>query len=166
MKIFNIIYNIIAITITLVFLFTAGIMATGTKVFAVATPSMETEIPEGSIVFVRESEEYTEGDVITAKLLGDNDNTFTHRIISVDAENGLVYTKGDSNLSPDRLPTQVSDIIGKVVFSVPYLGLLALNFNSTTVILVLAAVLLVLMLIRFVIYKKSEKEVTENEKNQ
>lgn len=166
MKIFNIIYNIIAITITLVFLFTAGIMATGTKVFAVATPSMETEIPEGSLVFVREADEYQEGDVITAKLLGDNDNTFTHRIISVDSENGLVYTKGDSNMSPDRLPTDTSDIIGKVLFSVPYLGLLALNFNSTTLILVLAAVLVVLMIIRFILNKKSEKEVTENEKNQ
>ena len=166
MKVFNIIYNIVAITIILVFLFTAGVAVSGTKVFAVATPSMEAEFPEGSLVFVRESEEYTEGDVITAKLLGDNDNTFTHRIVSVDAENGLVYTKGDNNLSPDRLPTQVADIIGKVVFSVPYLGLLALNFNSTTVILVLAAVLLVLMLVRFVLHKKSEKEVTENEKNQ
>lgn len=166
MKILNIIYNIVAITIILVFLFTAGVAVSGTKVFAVATPSMETEIPEGSIVFVRESEEYTEGDVITAKLLGDNDNTFTHRIVSVDTENGLVYTKGDSNLSPDRLPTAMSDIIGKVVFSVPYLGLLALNFNSTTVILILAAVLLVLMLVRFVLHKKSDKEVTENEKNQ
>ena len=166
MKILNIIYNIVAITIILVFLFTAGVAVSGTKVFAVATPSMEAEIPEGSLVFVRESEEYTEGDVITAKLLGDNDNTFTHRIVSVDTENDLVYTKGDSNLSPDRLPTAMSDIIGKVVFSVPYLGLLALNFNSTTVILVLAAVLLVLMLVRFVLHKKSDKEVTENEKNQ
>ncbi len=166
MKIFNIIYNIIAITITLVFLFTVVVMATGTKVFAVATPSMETEISEGSVVFVREAEEYCEGDVITAKLFGDNDNTFTHRIVSVDSENGLVYTKGDSNMSPDRLPTAVSDIIGKVVFSVPYLGLLSLNFNSTTIIFVLAAVLVVLMLVRFILYKKSDKEVTENEKIQ
>ena len=166
MKVFNIIYNVVAITIVLVFIFTMGIMVSGTKVFAVATPSMETEIPEGSLVFVHKSDEYKEGDVITAKLLGNNDNTFTHRIISVDADQGLVYTKGDNNLAPDRLPTSTSDIIGKVVFSVPYLGLLALNFNSTTVVLVLAAVLVVLMLIRFIIHKKFEKEVTENEKTQ
>jgi len=167
MKIFNVIYNIVAITITLVFFFTAGVMISGTKVFAVATPSMETEIPEGSLVFVHKSDEYKEGDVITAKLLGNDDNTFTHRIVSIDNEKGLVYTKGDNNLAPDRLPTPVSDIIGKVVFSVPCLGLLALNFNSTIVIIVLAAVLVVLMLIRFILYKKSEKkEVTENEKAQ
>ncbi len=164
MKIFNIIYNIVAIAISLVFLFTAGVMVTGTKVFAVATPSMETEIPEGSVVFVHKATEYKEGDVITAKLF--SGNTFTHRIVSIDSENSLVYTKGDSNPTQDPLPTAISDIIGKVVFSVPYLGLLALNFNSTTVVFVLAAVLIILMIIRFIIYKKTDKEVTENEKAQ
>ncbi|MBQ3498381.1 MAG: signal peptidase I [Clostridia bacterium] len=164
MKIFNIIYNIVAITITLIFLFTAGIMFTGTEVFAVATPSMETEIPEGSLVFVREAQVYNEGDVITAKLF--SGNTFTHRIVSVDVEKGLFYTKGDSNPTQDPLPTAEADIIGKVVLCVPYLGLLALNFNSTTVIFIVAAVLVALMLIRFILHKKSAKEATEIEKNQ
>ena len=159
MKIFNIIYNAVAITITLVFLFTVGVMVTDTKVFAVATPSMETEIPEGSLVFVREAMEYNERDVITARL--SNGNTFTHRVISVDSEKKLVYTKGDANPSPDRLPTSFSDIIGKVVFT-----LLSLNLNSNAVVLVLAAVLVVLMIIRFALHKKSSKEVTANEKAQ
>ena len=164
MKIFNVIYNIVAITITLVFLLTVGVMVTDTKVFAVATPSMETEIPEGSLVFVREAQEYNERDVITARL--SNGNTFTHRIVSVDSENGFVYTKGDANATQDRLPTAFSDIIGKVVFTLPFAGLLALNVNSNTVVLILAAVLIVLMIIRFVLHKKSSKEVTENEKAQ
>ncbi len=164
MKIFNVIYNIVAITITLVFLLTVGVMVTDTKVFAVATPSMETEIPEGSLVFVRESQEYNERDVITARL--SNGNTFTHRIVAVDGEKQLVYTKGDANESPDRLPTPFADIIGKGVFTLPFAGLLALNVNSNTVVLILAAVLVLLMIIRFALYKKSSKEVTENEKNQ
>ena len=167
MKIFNIIYNIVAIIIILAFLFTMGVMVSGTKIYAVATPSMESEIPEGSLVFVHKADEYKEGDVITAKLLGDKGNTFTHRIISVDTENGLVYTKGDNNLAPDRLPTPESDILGKVVFSIPCLGLLALNFNNNTLIIILASALVALMLVRFVLYKISEKkEVAENEKAQ
>ena len=159
MKIFNVIYNIIAISITLIFLFTVGVMVTDTSVYAVATPSMAEEIPEGSLVFVRSEAEYFADDIITAKL--SNGNTFTHRIIAVDNQTGLVYTKGDSNPSPDPLPTPVADIIGKVVLSVPYLGLLALNFNSRTIIFVLAAVLVLLMLVRFILFKKSSKEVTE-----
>ncbi|MBQ8027605.1 MAG: signal peptidase I [Clostridia bacterium] len=159
MKIFNVIYNIFAITITLVFLLTVGVMVTGTEVYAVATPSMEDQIPEGSIVFVHSADEYSRGEVITAAL--SNGNTFTHRIISVDKEAELIYTKGDSNPSPDPLPTSLDDVVGKVVFSVPYLGFLSLNFNSSTVIFVLAAVLIVLMIIRFIVFKKAPKEVSE-----
>ncbi len=163
MKIFNVIYNIVAITITLAFVFTIGVIATGTDVYSVATPSMEDEISEGSIVFVRKADSYVEGDIINANLSGDG--TFTHRIIGLDGERQLVYTKGDANPSADPLPTSVANINGKVLFSVPYLGMLSLNFNSTTVIFVLAAVLLVLIVIRFIITKKP-KEVTENEKAQ
>ncbi len=158
MKIFNVVYNIVAITITLVFLLTLGVMVTGTNIYAVATPSMEDEIPEGSLIFVRKAEEYAEGDVINATL--SNGNTFTHRIIGFDSDRQLVYTKGDSNPSADPLPTPIADINGKVVMSIPYLGMLSLNFSSTAVVFVLAAVLLVLIVVRLIITKKP-KEVTE-----
>lgn len=163
MKIFNVIYNIIAITVILAFLFTVGVMATGMSVYAVATPSMAEEIPEGSLVFVRKAKSYSEGDVINAVF--PSGGTFTHRIIELDSERQLVYTKGDSNQSVDPLPTPVKNINGKVVFSVPYLGLLSLNFNSTTVIFVLAAVLLVLVVVRLIITKKP-KGGNRNEKAQ
>lgn len=154
MKIFNVVYNTVAIAVTLVFLFTVGVMATGTDIYAVGTPSMETEIPEGSIVFVRESDSYGQGDIINADL--PSSGTFTHRIIEVDEERNLVYTKGDANPSADPLPTPTEKINGKVLFSVPYLGMLSLNFNSTAVIVVLAAVLLVLIILRFILTKKSK----------
>lgn len=163
MKIFNVFYNIVAITVTLVFVFTVGVMATGTDIYAVATPSMADEIPEGSLVFVRPAESYGEGDIINAPL--PSGGTFTHRIIELDSERQFVYTKGDSNPSADPLPTSVSNINGKVFFSIPYLGMLSLDFNSTVIIFVLAAVLLVLIAVRFIITKK-QKEVTENEKAQ
>ncbi len=163
MKIFNVFYNIVAIIVTLVFIFTVGVIVTGTDVYAVATPSMQDEIPEGSLVFVKAAESYAQGDVINAPL--PSGGTFTHRIIGLDSERQLVYTKGDSNPSADPLPTSVSNINGKVFFSIPYLGMLSLNFNSTAVVFVLAAVLLVLIIIRLIITKKP-KEVTENEKAQ
>ncbi len=156
MKVLNVIYNIIAIAIVLVFVFTVGLKITDTKTFAVATPSMEDELHEGDMVFVREAGEYVEGDIITAQL--SSGGTFTHRITMVDNENKLVYTRGDNNPQPDPLPTSLDDIVGKVVLSVPLLGLLSLNFSPTAVILVLAGVLLVLMLIRFVVYKSKQKE--------
>ena len=133
-------------------------MVTGTDIYAVATPSMEDEIPEGSLIFVHKAEEYAEGDVINATL--SNGNTFTHRIIGFDSDRQLVYTKGDSNPTADPLPTPIDAINGKVVMSIPYLGMLSLNFSSTAVVFVLAAVLLVLIVVRLIITRKS-KEVTE-----
>ncbi|MBR3802917.1 MAG: signal peptidase I [Clostridia bacterium] len=155
MKIFNVLYNIVAIIIVLVFAFTVGLKVTDTKTFAVATPSMEDELHEGDMVFVRQAGEYAEGDIITARL--PSGGTFTHRIDYIDYENNLVYTKGDSNPQLDPLPTALDDIIGKVVFSVPALGFISLNFNSTAVITVLAAVLIAIMLVRFVVYKFKQK---------
>lgn len=128
MKIINIIYNTIAVIIVAVFLFTVGVAVSGTGVYAVATKSMEPAISEGSAVFVRSRESYKQGDIITAEL--SSGNTFTHRVFRVDNENGLIYTKGDANEKPDPQPTEKEKIVGKVLFSIPYLGYLSLRFKD------------------------------------
>lgn len=156
MKIINVIYNIIATVIVLVFVFTVGLKITDTKVFAVATPSMEDELYEGDMVFVRETDTFLEGDIITARL--SNGGQFTHRVYSVDEENRLVYTMGDNNPQPDPQPTSFDDVVGKVVFSVPQLGNLSLKFNATNIILLLAGILVALTVIRFVVFRIKSKE--------
>lgn len=159
MKIIRVLYNAVSILIVAVFLFTVGLRIAGVSVYAVATQSMEDELFEGDMVFVRASEQYLQGDIITAKLPGEG--TFTHRIISVDSENGVFYTKGDNNPKPDPAPTKAENIVGKVIFSVPALGKLALSFNPTAVILVLAGILVALIVIRFILFKiKKPKEET------
>lgn len=159
MRIFNVFYNIVSIVIVAVFIFTLGLKFTDTKVYAVATPSMKEELFEGDMVFVRTAGEYLEGDIITANL--PSGGTFTHRIISVDNEKKLVYTMGDNNPQPDPLPTAFDDIVGKVVFSVPMLGNLALKFEPVTVMVTLAVVLVALMVIRFIVYRFKNKKEAE-----
>lgn len=156
MKVLNVVYNIVATVIVLVFVFTVGLKVTDTKAFAVATPSMEDELFEGDMVFVREVGEYLEGDIITAKL--SNGSLFTHRVYNVDEGNRLVYTIGDNNPQPDPQPTSFDDIVGKVVFSVPMLGNLSLKFNATNIMLVLAGVLVALTIVRFIVFRIKTKE--------
>ena len=157
MKVFNVIYNIFAVIVVLCFVFTAAVKFSGTEIYAVATTSMEDELHEGDMVFVRAAQEYLAGDVITARL--PSGGTFTHRINLVDTENGLVYTQGDNNPQQDPLPTAFEDIIGKVVFSVPLLGNLALKFTPINVMIVLAVAMAVLILVRFLLfYFKKPKE--------
>ncbi len=151
MKIFKVLYNVFAILIVLCFAFSMVLIATKTEFYAVATASMEPEIKEGDMVFVRSADEYLKGDVITAKLK--SGGTFTHRIYFADNENNQVYTMGDNNSAPDPLPTACGDIIGKVIFTVPFLGNLSLKFNSLYITIGLAGVMVVLMLVRFLVFR-------------
>lgn len=162
-KIFNIIYNFFAIVIVLFFLFTSAVAVSGTKVYAVATGSMEPEISKGSVVFVRPQPAYQEGDVITAFLTGEQ--TFTHRIVETNGEQ--VYTKGDANLTIDPIPTPKSRIVGKVLFHLPLLGFLSLHFNVSGILIVFSAVLVLLTVLRFILVKKQKHtEGNADEKNQ
>jgi signal peptidase len=52
----------------------------------------------------------------------------THRINSV--ENGLFVTKGDDNDRPDKHMVSKEEIVGKVIFSVPFFGYV-FNFFKT-----------------------------------
>ncbi len=94
------------------------------KFLTVLSGSMEPKIHTGSIVVVKSVADYKVGDIIT---FGQNTKTevpTTHRIAEVKVENGeMVYkTKGDANNGEDNKEVSRKDIIGKVYFSLPYLG--------------------------------------------
>ncbi|OGG60668.1 signal peptidase I [Candidatus Kaiserbacteria bacterium RIFCSPHIGHO2_01_FULL_56_24] len=90
----------------------------------VKSGSMEPNIPTGAVVIVKPESAYLKGDVITFGKDTKTDIPTTHRIIASAGEGtGTTYTtKGDANEEQD--PTQVvaRDVIGKVVFSLPYAG--------------------------------------------
>lgn len=100
--------------------------------FVVLSTSMRTTIPEGSVVIVENvsASEVSEGDVITfldpEALHGREaqSNLTTHRVIDVFERDGTRYfrTKGDANDDPDPNPIPASNLVGRVVFHIPYLG--------------------------------------------
>lgn len=101
--------------------------------FVVQSGSMEPAIPTGSIVFVKDvpAERIDEGDVITFSK-GTGAITTTHRVIQKHQSSTSVrfQTKGDANEDPDSEPVYRSDLVGVVIFSVPYIGYLT-AFAST-----------------------------------
>lgn len=94
-----------------------ALFGAGYRFFTVATPSMGTVAPVGTLVAVHPQGSYAVGDVIT---YARNDRTYTHRIIEI-SERGLI-TKGDINDAADPLPVQPNEIVGEVVFTGKYLG--------------------------------------------
>ena len=92
------------------------------KVLVVLSGSMEPTIKVGSIVTVKPRQEYKIDDIITFNSGGKTPTT--HRIVDIGEENEkTLYTvKGDANEEPDLKPVPKNSVIGKVLFSVPFLG--------------------------------------------
>lgn len=76
------------------------------------------EIPTGAVVFTKEGEfSPKKGDIIT---FHNGDTVVTHRVVK--KEKDIFITKGDANKTEDPVPAEASQIIGRVVFHLPYLG--------------------------------------------
>jgi len=126
-KILKIVYYglitfVVFITILLV---VSAIPAPGNiKLMVVLSGSMEPTIKTGSIVIVKSVEEYKVGDIITFGPNSKSNLPTTHRIFEIKNKDGqTVYvTKGDANNTEDLSEITKKDILGKVLFFVPYLG--------------------------------------------
>ena len=90
----------------------------GIRPYVVYSGSMEPEIQTGAVVFTKvEKLSPEKGDIITFR---NGDTVITHRVIK--KQNGTWITKGDANKTADPVPVEESQIIGRVVFCLPYLG--------------------------------------------
>jgi len=95
----------------------------------VSTGSMEPEIMTGSVVFSSlETDEINPGDIIVFKSPQNKEVTVVHRVMEIN--DGEYVTKGDNNENNDDWVVSDDDILGSVVFTVPYLGY-AIEFLKT-----------------------------------
>ena len=93
----------------------------GFEVYNVVSGSMSPSIPVGSMVFVKPTDwqEIEVGDVI-AYMSGES--VVTHRVKESRFVEGEFVTKGDANENEDLTAVPYSALIGRVEWSVPYLG--------------------------------------------
>lgn len=102
----------------------------GLTPYAVISGSMEPTYSVGSIVYVKEveKEDLHINDPVTF-VTEHSSAVVTHRIVEI-KENNVFVTKGDANNTLDGdLPFE--NIIGKPIFSLPYLGFISVYLNST-----------------------------------
>lgn len=126
-RIWNWISSILVAAVVLLAVALVGVRIVGLQPYVVLSGSMEPTYPVGSLIYVK-STDYKQlkvGDPIT--FLVSEDTVATHRIIEVlpdkDDPNIIRYfTKGDANDAPDGSSVHYKNIIGKPVFSIPYLG--------------------------------------------
>lgn len=105
----------------------AGFSFTGNvKARIVLTGSMSPAINVGDvIVTVPITQKEPQIDDVIAyqakRFNGENVAVFSHRIIDGDIENGFIV-KGDANKSPDPQKPKAADILGVVLFTIPFIG--------------------------------------------
>lgn len=94
----------------------------GYKSFVVLTGSMEPNIPVGSIVYTRKTAGYGKGDIIS--FTNARSQTITHRVTDITKKDNVVQfkTKGDANNVSDTDLVPNANVVGKVIFQVPYVG--------------------------------------------
>ena len=95
----------------------------------VKSGSMEPNIRTGGVVLIREAPAYQIGDIITFKGNGSSVPT-THRIVGTEVVGGKTFfvSKGDANEERDNDLVSPKSIIGKVLYTAPYVGFL-LDFS-------------------------------------
>ena len=126
-RIWNWISSILVAAVVLLAVALVGVRIVGLQPYVVLSGSMDPTYPVGSLIYVK-STDYKQlkvGDPIT--FLVSEDTVATHRIIEVlpdeDDPNTIRYfTQGDANDAPDGSSVHYKNIIGKPVFSIPYLG--------------------------------------------
>lgn len=135
----------------------------------VQSGSMEPAIHTGSIVVIQPANEYGVGDVIT---FGEDTKVqvpTTHRITSVRLEGNTTYftTKGDANEEADTNEVAKGDVIGRVLFSVPYLGYL-IDFSKKPIGFILLIVIPAILIILYEllgIYEEIKKHAQKKNKD-
>ncbi|GBC75498.1 hypothetical protein HRbin06_00816 [archaeon HR06] len=78
----------------------------------------------------------------------EQDKVIVHRVIRVLMDKGekILITKGDNNFSPDPWRIGEEHYIGKVIFHIPYLGILAAIFRPPVNYILIGIILIFLFL--------------------
>lgn len=139
--------------------------------------SMEPNYYQGDLVFIQgldNKSQLTIGEVIVFHRPGDWEFLIIHRIINkayYEAEGQWYFqTKGDNNPAPDLFPTNykgwvpASNVIGRVLLKIPYLGLIYLAMGTKIGPLTLSTILQILLIVAILIIylKEDENEKSKN----
>ena len=171
-SILNIISTILVVILVILAILLAGVRVFGLTPYTVLSGSMEPNYHVGSLVYVKKTDapDLKEGDAIT--YMADEKTIVTHRIAQIvpDEEDASVLrfiTKGDANDKRDAAPVHQNNVIGKVLFTVPYLGYVSEYIRHAPGMYVAIGACLALLILTFLpglIADEATKKKDEKEK--
>lgn len=128
----------------------------GYKNFIVLTGSMKPTLNVGDIVFVKETTNINEQDIISFKV---ENVIVTHRVAEIEKIDGKNFyiTKGDANSDNDTELISIEYVEGKYAFKIPLLGNIILFFQKPVGIAVLGIILTLIFIKSYIESKHMEK---------
>lgn len=130
----------------------------------------------GSIVVIEPAQDYQKGEIITFADLDNPKNSITHRIEKVKKDDGRLsfVTKGDANDALDSKEVVPGQVLGKMIFSIPFLGY-PVSFAKTkegliilviipAIIIVYSEILNIKKEIKRILKRRNEKQKTKAKK--
>ena len=168
-QIWNWISGVLVGIVVLLAIALVGVRLIGLQPFVVLSGSMEPTYHVGSLIYVK-SVDYKQlqvGDPITYMI--SQDTVVTHRIIEVlvdeeDPDTIRYFTKGDANAVADGTSVHYRNIIGKPVFSIPYLGYVSNYVQNPPGMYVAMAAGAILILLVFLPDVFADEEESEKKK--
>lgn len=101
---------------------------TGIRIFLVESGSMRPTIPVGAVVLSHETDLIKAGDIVTFRRQIGDASFVTHRVKEV--RDGMMFTQGDANNARDDGYVLRNQVLGKVIFVLPYLGYLLIFIKT------------------------------------
>ena len=144
-KVWNAVTTVLVILVVILALLLVGVRLVGLRPMCVLSGSMEPTYHTGSLIYVKPCapEDVQVGDAIT----------FVH-----------FYTQGDANDAPDGAPVYFKNLIGRPVFTIPYLGYVShwvSNPPGMYLAIALALVLIILTFLPDMLRKASEADARD-----
>ena len=145
-KLFEIlIYVLILILLVLVYINARSIKTFNYETFVIVSESMRPNINVGDIIVIKKitDDNIKEEDIITFEKNGEY---VTHRVKEIKEQDGdkKYITKGDNNNIEDIEEVKVSEIKGKVITKIPYIGLIILKISKQKNLIIILIIFILL----------------------
>lgn len=138
-------------------------MGTPTPLVVVTSDSMFPNLERGHLLVLqsRAPADILVGDIIVYNADWHIEAPVVHRVIEIEYvdEEYRYYTQGDNNDLPDPYYRTYDEIVGVVVFAIPWIGNITLFLQTPGVLPVVLALLLILLILPEFISKKDNKEL-------
>jgi len=175
-SIFQWLLTVVLVSVVLLLIFTTFNPIKSFQVLRVMSGSMEPAIKVGSVAFVQKvkPKALKKGEIITYASAEDPNMSVTHRLVAIEEKEGktVFITKGDVNNTEDITEVSSSQIKGRVIFSLPFLGYLSvwvrkpLGFGLLVILPAFLIIISEILNIKKAIEKEVEKKYAKPEKQQ